>query len=158
PLVEVETMLAQAEKPQDAIVRRDRPVVLTVARLTPEKQIALCLRVHHGLKEGGLAFRWYVIGSGPEEPALRAEVRRLGMEEDFVILPYQENIAACMRACDVFALFSASEGCPTVVLEALLLGCPVVMTDVNGSDELIESGRTGLVVGQDAGAIAEGLA
>jgi glycosyltransferase involved in cell wall biosynthesis len=63
-----------------------------------------------------------------------------------------------MKDCDIFALFSASEGCPTVVMEALLVGCPVVMTDVNGSDELIDQGKTGLVVANDADAIVAGLA
>jgi hypothetical protein len=114
--------------------------------------------VHHRLKQAGVNFRWFVVGSGPEEATLRAEIDRLGMHEDFVILPYQENIYACMKSCDVFALFSASEGCPTVVLEALLLGCAVVMTDVNGADELLEEGRTGLIVANHADAIAEGLA
>ncbi len=157
PPIEIEKVIADAQVQPSAVVRGDFPVVLTVARLTPDKQIGLCLRVHHGLKNAGLRFRWYVVGTGPEEQALRAEIRELAMDDDFVLLDYQDNLYACMKNCDVFALFSSSEGCPIVVMEAQALGCPVVMTDVNGSDELIDHGRTGLVVANDAASIAAGL-
>jgi len=158
PPVDVEAILEPSPEPRVAIRGDDRPVVLTVSRLTPDKQIGLCLQVHHGLKAAGIRFRWYVIGSGPEEGALRAEIHRLSMDHDFLILPYQENVYAWMQACDVFALFSCSEGCPTVVREAILLGRPVVMTDVNGADELIDHERTGLILGQSEDSIAGGLA
>ena len=81
PPIELERILAEAQAQPGAIVRGDVPVVLTVARLTPDKQIGLCLQVHHRLKEAGLRFRWYVVGSGPEEQRLRAEVRKLKMDE-----------------------------------------------------------------------------
>ena len=93
----------------------------------------------------------------PEEQEIRRRVHELDMDEDFILLGYQDNLYAWMKHCDVFALFSSSEGCPTVVLEALSLGCPVVMTDVNGADEIIDHGRTGLVVANDEYAIATGL-
>ncbi len=157
PPIEAKRILAQAKEPQSVFAQNGVPVVLTVARFVPDKQIVICLRVHHRLKQEGLRFHWYVIGSGPEEPAIRSECQALGMEQEFHILPFQNNIYSCLNNCDVFALFSCSEGCPTVVAEALLLGRPVVMTDVNGADELIEHGRTGLVVANDAEAIAGGL-
>jgi len=157
PPIEVERILEQAKDPQAVFARDGVPVVLTVARLLPDKQIDVCMRVQHRLKQDGLRFQWYVVGSGPEEPALHAQCRALGLENDCHILPHQKNIYSLMNVCDVFALFSCSEGCPTVVAEALLLGRPVVMTDVNGADELIEHGTTGLVVANDAEAIAGGL-
>jgi len=158
PPIEIEKILDQAAAPPAAINRGDVPVVLTVARLTPDKQIGLCLRVHHRLKQAGLRFRWYVVGSGLQEQALRRRISKLEMDRDFLILPHQDNIYACMKSCDIFALFSRSEGCPTVVIEALALGCPVVMTDVSGALELIDHGRTGLVVANQEAAIAAALA
>jgi len=134
------------------------PAVLTVARLTPEKQVGQCVKVHARLKAAGIRFRWYVIGTGSEEALLRAEIHRLGLEDDFLLLGNQANVYACMQACDVLALLSSSEGCPTVVLEALTLGRPVIVTDVNGADELIEHEKTGLIVPNDPDAMAAGLA
>src|SRR5262249_7859569 len=74
------------------------------------------------------------------------------------LLGTQKDLAPYYTHADVFALFSQHEGCPTVVMEALTCGCPVIMTEVNGADELIDPGRTGLIVRDNPGAIAEGLA
>jgi glycosyltransferase involved in cell wall biosynthesis len=158
PPVDAETIVQLAGETQAVFTQRDVPNVLTVGRLTPEKQIPLCVRVHHRLKEAGVCFRWYVMGGGPEEPRVRAEIRDRGMEDDFILLGKQDNVFSILKSCDVFALFSLSEGCPTVVLEALALGIPVIMTDVNGSEEMIDHGTTGLIVANDPDAIASGLA
>ena len=141
------------------ILPRDLPVVLTVARLVPGKQILECLRVHHRLRQAGVEFRWYVMGSGPDERMLRTEINRLGMTDAFVLIRPQEKncLHSLMRQCDVFALFSVSEGCPTVIIEALMLDCAVITSDVNGANEMIDSGRTGLIVDNDVEAMANGL-
>lgn len=138
--------------------RRDKPVVLTVARLVRDKEILQCLHIHHRLRQAGVDFRWYVIGTGPDEPRLRAEVDRLGMADAFRLVGDEHNPQVWMRQSDVFALFSSSEGCPMVVMEALRAGCAVIATDVNGVDELIDNGRTGLIVPHRSEAIAAGLA
>lgn len=135
----------------------DGPIVLTVARLSPDKQIMQCLGIHHRLRQEGVNFKWFIVGVGAEEERLRAEILRLNMCDAFILMGRQENVPACMRACDIFALLSSSEGCPTVVMEALIVGCAVIMTDVNGADELIEDGHTGLIVPNDPDAIAKGL-
>jgi glycosyltransferase involved in cell wall biosynthesis len=158
PPVDTDTIVRLAGEPQTVVARRDVPNVITVARLSPEKQIPLCVRVHHRLKEAGVRFRWYVIGRGPDEPRVLAEIRDRGMEDDFILLGKQDNVFSILKSGDVFALFSLSEGCPTVVLEALALGLPVIMTDVSGSGEIIEHGTTGLIVANDPDAIASGLA
>lgn len=157
PPVDVDNIVLQSRRPSVVEVRHDLPAVLTVSRLMPDKQVLQCLRIHHGLRQAGVEFRWHIAGAGPEEPMLRAETGRLGMADAFLIHGYVENVYTLMLQCDCFALFSASEGCPTVVIEALLLGCPVIMTDVNGADELIDNGRTGIIVPNNEEAIARGL-
>ncbi len=158
PPVDVEAILRLAEEPQAIVSPGPIPNVLTVGRLSPEKQIPLCVRIHHELKQAGIGFRWYVIGEGPEEPKIRAEIQARGMENDFILLGKQANVFSVLRSCDIFALFSLSEGCPTVVLEALTLGLPVIMTDVNGSEEMLDHEETGLIVADNPRSIASGLA
>lgn len=140
-------------------IKKDLVSVLTVARLSAEKQVLESLYIHHDLVKKGLQFRWYVIGSGPQEKLLREEIARLEMEDLFVLLGPMENsrVFAWMRSCDVFALLSSSEGCPTVVMEALAMCRPVIATDVNGVDELITNGLTGRIVANSTQDIAEGL-
>ncbi|HWB58246.1 MAG TPA: glycosyltransferase [Chthoniobacteraceae bacterium] len=158
PPVDVENIVTQSRAPGAGAAGNGKPSVLTVSRLTPDKQVLECLHVHHRLRQAGLDFQWHVAGMGPQEPALRAEIDRLGMADAFLLHGYVENVYSMMRECDCFALLSSSEGCPTSVMEALVLGRPVIMTDVNGADELVAHGRTGLVVPNEPGAIAEGLA
>ena len=136
---------------------RDRPIVVTVSRLTADKQARQCLQVHHRLRKAGVQFRWYWVGSGPQEASLRSEIELLGMADDFHLVGNQTDVCLWMKHCDVFALLSSSEGCPTVVMEALTIGCPVIVTNVNGADELIDNGCTGLIVLNDADSIADGL-
>jgi glycosyltransferase involved in cell wall biosynthesis len=136
---------------------RVRPLVLTVSRLTADKQASQCLKVHQTLKKAGIEFRWYWLGSGPQEAFLRSEIETLGLAEEFLLFGHQPDVYQWMKHCDVFALLSSSEGCPTVVMEALSIGTAVIVTDVNGADELIVNERTGLIVSNDPDSIAHGL-
>lgn len=158
PPIERDRIVERSIEPQTLVVPGSVPNVLTIARLSPEKQIERCVHVHHRLKQAGVRFRWHVIGTGPDEPQVRAAIRELAMEDDFRLAGHQANVYSSLGACDLFALFSKSEGCPTVVREALALGRPVIMTDVNGCDELIEHESTGLIVANTPEAIAGGLA
>lgn len=157
PPIDVDQILLRSREQIPDWKHGDLPAVLTVARLVNGKQIMRCLHVHHQLRLAGVEFHWYVMGTGPEEAALRAKIKKYKMADVFHLIGNRENVFSWMKRCDLFALFSASEGCPTVVIEALLLGCPVIMTDVNGADELIENGRTGLIVQNNQTAITEGL-
>ena len=140
-------------------VSKDLPMVLTVARLSAEKQLPESLYIHRNLLDQGIRFRWYIIGSGPQQEFIQSEIKRLKMEDYFILLGPMENakVFAWMRYCDVFVLFSKSEGCPTVVMEALVMNRPVLATDVNGVDELIQDGLSGLIVKNDLEAMQAGL-
>ncbi len=157
PPLPFDDLMAQKSIPRPDWGGGDLPVVLTVSRLSPDKQVLQCLQVHHRLRQTGVDFRWIVVGSGPERPALENEIERLGMGDRFLLAGNQEHVYGWMRHCDVFALLSSSEGCPTVVMEALVMGRPVIMTNVNGADELIRDGETGLIVNNTPEAIARGL-
>jgi len=158
PPLPFDELIAQKSVPRPDWGESDLPVVLTVARLSPDKQLLECIRIHRRLRDEGVDFRWMVVGSGPEQPALVAEIERLGMGDRFILAGNQDQVYGWMWHCDFFALLSLSEGCPTVVMEALTMRRPVIMTNVNGADELVRDGETGLIVENDPDAIAQGLA
>lgn len=150
PIVEMQS----ARHAQDMqVLPHDKPVILTVARLEPGKQILESLYIHHALMQKGIDFRWYIVGKGSLEAIIRSEIKRLGMEEYFILAGFQHNVADWLNQCDVFALLSVSEGCPTVIMEALHCGCPVISTEVHGADEMIIHGQTGIIVPNDESAI-----
>lgn len=133
------------------------PRVVTVARLSPEKQIDRCLRVHRCLRDAGVEFHWHVVGEGPERAGLEAEIATLGMPDRFHLEGFQDGPRAWMRFSDLFVLFSRTEGCPTVIREALAEGTPVLSSAVNGAGELIDDGVTGLVIPGTDAALAAAL-
>lgn len=119
-----------------------RPVVLTAARLAPEKGIDVLLEAARGLEADV-----EVAGRGPEAEALRAaappNVRFLGQ------LP-QEDLAAAYARADVFVLPSRSEPWGMVLNEAAAAGLPIVATDAVGAAwDLVEDGENGFRVRVD---------
>ncbi|HEU0197893.1 MAG TPA: glycosyltransferase [Nevskiaceae bacterium] len=88
-----------------------------------------------------------ILGEGKRRKQLEAQVRRLGLV-DAVALPGRVvSIAPWLAASDAFVVSSRTEACPTVVVEALALGCKIVCSRCpGGAEELLEGGRWGTLV------------
>jgi sugar transferase (PEP-CTERM/EpsH1 system associated) len=125
----------------------DARIVGTVGRLSPIKRQDLLLRAFAQVHRARPAARLLIIGNGPEAGALRQLSAALGIAEAVHFAGYQQQPEPYLRLMDVFALSSDSEGMPMALLEAWVAGVPVVSTSVGGIPELIEEGRTGLLVG-----------
>jgi glycosyltransferase involved in cell wall biosynthesis len=116
------------------------PVVLGVGRLVPAKDWTTLIRAFAAL-QAERDVRLIILGEGPERPALDALVRRLGQAERVSLPGAVANPFSYMRRAAVFALSSASEGMPGVLVQALACGVPVVATDCeSGPRELAELG------------------
>ena len=86
------------------------------------------------------------MGTGDERPALEAQVRRLGLDGRVTFTGYHADLPGALRAMDIFAQPSVDqEGFPTAVLEAQAAGLPVVASDIGGTHETLDVGRTGLL-------------
>lgn len=94
-----------------------------------------------------------LLGEGREEPALRTQARRLGIEQRVCFAGFQPKPAAWMKVMDALVQPSLAEGMPNSVLEAMLLGVPVIATTAGGVPEIIDNERTGLLV-EPASAVA----
>ena len=130
------------------------PLVLGVGRLVEKKGFGDLVRACAVLRDRGVFFQCRIVGKGPLAKELRALVRELGLRRAVELsgpLPREELIGLYRRAAVVAApcLVAADgnrDGLPTVLVEALALGLPVVSTPVTGIPELVEDGRTGLLV------------
>jgi glycosyltransferase involved in cell wall biosynthesis len=94
--------------------------------------------------------RLEVVGDGPLRPALEAMVRRLDLQERVRLHGAQDDVARRLGNADLLVLPSRWEGCPLVVIEAMMSGLPVVATDVGGVRELVVDGATGFLVSSGA--------
>ena len=122
------------------------PVLLGVGRLTWEKDFATLLRAFALVRRRRSA-RLLILGEGPDRAALEALVRELGLGEDVQLPGFVANPWAYMRGAAAFVLSSATEGLPTVLIEALASGTSVVSTDCrSGPREILDGGRLGTLV------------
>jgi glycosyltransferase involved in cell wall biosynthesis len=142
------------------------PLVLAVGRLIEKKGFADLVRACEVVRRRGRTFRCAIVGKGPLERELRALVRELGVEDVVELTgpqPREQLLELYRRASVVAAPCVVGsdgnrDGLPTVLVEAMALGVPVVSTDVTGIPELVEDGRTGLLVPQrDCEALANAL-
>lgn len=125
----------------------DVRIVMSAGRLAPPKNFPLLLEAFVGVRERDPAARLVILGEGPERARLEARIRELGLDE-YVHLPgYVRDVGRWYGIADVFVLSSDWEGLPTVLVEALLHGCPVVSTRCPaGPEEILEGGRHGRLV------------
>lgn len=131
-----------------------RPVVGAVGRLSWEKRFDLLLRAVGGIPPDRRP-QVLLQGSGPDEAALRDLGDRLGVR--LSIRPHGPDVTSTLRALDAFVLSSEVEGIPQSVMEAMVVGVPVVATAVGGVPELVGHGRGFLVGPGSPGSIGLGL-
>lgn len=134
------------------------PVILGVGRLEKQKNFSNLIRAFAIVSKARDA-RLIILGEGSLRNELLAEVNNLELTEHVQLLGFLENPYSYLAHSAVFALSSDWEGLPTVVIEALYVGTPVVSTDCpSGASEILDSGRYGrLVPTGNAHALAEAI-
>ncbi|OPY67927.1 MAG: Alpha-D-kanosaminyltransferase [Syntrophorhabdaceae bacterium PtaU1.Bin034] len=133
---------------------RERNLVLSVGRLTPQKGFPDLIRACVVLKERGLGFRCVIIGEGEERQEIERLIKSAGVEKEVKLkgAVTQEQIKDYYRKAWVFALPCVDttdgnrDGIPNVLMEAMAMGVPVVTTSNSGQSELIRDGVHGLLV------------
>ncbi|NJL86467.1 MAG: glycosyltransferase [Leptolyngbyaceae cyanobacterium SM1_1_3] len=135
------------------------PVILGVGKLEPQKDFATLIRAFAQVRSQQPC-RLAILGWGPDQAELESLIADLGLTEAAALLGYVDNPYAYMARSAVFALSSAWEGLPTVLIEALALGVPVVSTSCeSGPEEILDQGKYGhLVPVEDSDAMAKAIA
>lgn len=136
----------------------DAPLLGIVARLIPQKGHSALLEALPRVAERFPAVRIAVVGDGPLRGELERLAERLGIEARVHFVGHRPNAAEMMSEFDVFVHPSRWEGFGLVFLEAMAAGVPVVATRVSAIPEIVEHGRTGLLVPvDDAAALADAV-
>jgi glycosyltransferase involved in cell wall biosynthesis len=123
-------------------------LILFTGTLWLEKGVLYLTQAIRLLIDRGYDVKLAFVGSGPQEGELRTSISNLGLEDKAMLcgrVPHSE-IPFYLAAADVFALPSLDEGLPRSVLEAMSMKLPVVASNVGGIPELIEDGKTGILV------------
>jgi glycosyltransferase involved in cell wall biosynthesis len=131
---------AQWDLPEDCLV------VLFCAKFQPWKRPQDVLRAFAKARVPGCVL--VMAGDGPLRASLEMESRALGVAENVRFLGFvpQSKLPGLYRSADLMVLPSEYDACPTVVCEAMICGCPVVLSDeIRGRFELVRQGQTGFI-------------
>ena len=149
---QAEEFSADAEMPERGIR------LLSIGRFCTAKNFDnvpdMCAR----LLQCGLDVYWYIIGFGGDEALIRQRIKEAGMEDRVIMLGKKDNPYPYIKACDLYVQPSRYEGKCVSVLEAQMLGKPVVIARYATSASQLAEGVDGVIVPKDNEGCAEGIA
>ena len=121
-------------------------IVLAAGRLSPEKGFAVLVDAAAVVIKSGEKCRFVLFGEGVERRALEQRIHEAGLDGQFTLAGFRDDLDHWLPWADVVVLPSFTEGLPNVALEASAAGIPVVATAVGGTPEVVRDARTGFLV------------
>lgn len=131
--------------------------LISIGRLNYQKGFDYAIEAARILKDKGVEFSWFIIGSGELKDALEEQIRSLGVEKSVHLLGERENPYPYIQNADIVVQTSRFEGKSIVLDEAKILCKPIITTDYVSVHDQIENGKTGMIVPIDRNSIADGI-
>ncbi len=127
---------------------KDKRILLFLSRISPEKGINYLIDAFENLEKLYPDLILVFAGSGTELQNVKKIVNRKNLYEKIKVIGpvFGREKRALFKISDIFILPSLSEGIPTVLLEAMLYSKPIVSTNITGVNEIIENGKSGILV------------
>jgi CDP-glycerol glycerophosphotransferase (TagB/SpsB family)/glycosyltransferase involved in cell wall biosynthesis len=147
---------AEEEPPQGVLEEMDGFRFVTVGRLSPEKNHARLVRAFADVHRDHPNSRLLIVGDGPLMPELQALIHHINLNGAVRLTGLLQNPWSIMSRCQAFVLSSDYEGQPMVILEARVLGLPVITTAF-GSVSSALTPEQGLIVERGAIALSQGM-
>jgi glycosyltransferase involved in cell wall biosynthesis len=137
---------SSAEADHPFYTNKNAPVLLAIGRLSAQKDFSTLLKAFAELRKTKRA-KLLILGEGEERGILEALAGDLNLGDDLSMPGFVDNPYPYIKNADLLVSSSAWEGLPTVMIEALALGTPVVATDCpGGSGEILDGGKYGKLV------------
>jgi len=131
--------------------------ILTVGRLTEQKDFMQSVYAMKLLKEQGVEARWYVLGEGEQRAELEHIIQEQKLEDSFFLLGVVENPYCYMKQADIYVHATRFEGKSIAIQEAQVLGRPILASACGGNRELVQHGIDGLLCDMTPEAICAGI-
>lgn len=144
-----------------------KPVIIAVGRLVEKKGYPYLIKACHYLRNRGYEFVCRILGDGPEQARLQKLIAYYELEQQVELagIVFQEALKEHLANADIITLPCVAakdqdmDGIPNSLMEGMAMGLPAVSTTLSGIPELIEDGKSGLLVPpKDAVALADALA
>lgn len=156
-LIDAQGVIEKAEEPLAEPFESTIANIIALGVLLPVKGYDKLIRAARLLKDDGIGFKIRILGNGDLEDELRDLINDMDLVDEVELSGFIYNPFPYLKQSDIFVMTSVSEGLPTALCEAMILGLPAVVTDCSGCRELVGNGRYGMMVKQSAVSIYDGL-
>lgn len=156
--IDIEEIRAKAGEGESPLPQewRDCFVIGAVGKLNAIKAPDIFIEAARMAYEKRSDLRFVFLGEGPLHDEIQTRIRELGLESAVLLPGHRHDVPRWLAAFHLFAMTSRREGMPNAIMEAMVLGLPVVATDAGGCRELVLEGDTGYIVPiDDAAALAQ---
>ena len=126
--------------------RDEEGPLVTVSRLSPEKDISTLLKAMSLARSAVPDIRLEIAGNGPCRMDLEQEVQQLHLGDCVRFLGFVDGSSKVLNQARLFVLPSTTEGLSLTLLEAMTVGTPVIATHVGGNPEIVQDGQSGILV------------
>lgn len=147
--IDENVVIEQSKEPIDIQRSLDCPLFVSVGRHSPEKGYIRLIDIMARLRDEGYKMKLWLIGGGVQHNELVDHSNNLGLQNIVYFSGPTPNPHKYTIHGDAFICSSYREGYSTACTEAIMLGIPVVTTDVGGSREIIEDSGAGIHCGLD---------
>lgn len=135
----------------------ESPLVVSLGRLAEPKCYLRLLKAHKRLLEEGIRHNLLILGEGPDRGELEHFIQENALQDTVRLPGFKDNPYPYLKGADVLACSSVYECFSTFVTEGLILGKPIVTTDVSGMRELLGDSEHGLITRVEDEDFYEGL-
>lgn len=129
----------------------------TLGRLSHEKGQFMIPAIVKRLKDFGYKFKWYCIGEGGLRKRIESEIERLDIKDELILLGLKQNPYRFLKDSDIYVQTSLHEGYGLTMREAKIINVPMVVTNVASAAEIIDHGKTGLIVDINEDSLFKGV-
>ncbi|MBE5744189.1 MAG: glycosyltransferase [Clostridiales bacterium] len=128
--INMDAILEKGKEPCQAFDNASGIKILTVARLSTEKNLEMGLEIAHRLVEDNVEFTWLILGEGDLRSSLEQKIAENNLCDKVFLLGNQSNPYKFMKNCDVYAQFSKFEADPITVKETAIFSKPMVLSNI----------------------------
>lgn len=151
-----EKIREQVNKSIKVFPNHEKCIILTTARLSPEKGVDFIPTVAKKLKDSGYSFEWYILGEGDRTLVIN-DIAKFDLKDTVFLLGSKKNPYNYFYECDVYVQPSRFEGYGIAITEAKCFEKPIIATNIGGINNQIIDGVNGLLVNKDVNSLYQGI-
>ncbi len=156
-IIDIEDIKKRSKETADVDFPKDKFNIVSCGRLSPEKGMDLAIEACKKLVEKGQTdFKWWIVGGGPIEKDLADQIQKLGVQDYIQLLGMQPNPYPFIKNADLLVQPSRFEGHSVAIMEAKILGTPIVATKA-AAKEQIKHRENGVLCGTKSDSISNAI-